>query len=945
MYKKESKRGFTLIELLVVVAIIGVLSAMAIISYTKYITKAKEEKYANNEIVLVEAAKSYLSTNSNLKPKNIGESIKITAKDLKTKEYITSDLTNIRGEGCMNNSYVYVHKYDQNKYAYKGFIYCGSEKAPDSVDLPTPTITKTVFSNMEKVDQASFSMKINGSDDKKVELDSYLFTISVNKNDGNNMHEVYNSGSKLAQGNKTIEFKNLKLKQYIDITNTSSIVITVSVKNVLGGVTEKRFNYTYKDTTKPQCGETDGEAVDDSDWVSKKDITDLKKQRTITIGCQDGLGSGCVRSSFSSTWPKSNLKSIRRAGIAINDNANNKETCNVLVNIDVDAPTIDLKAYNKINDITASTKAENWNNKEIIASAYSDNVRSWLNKDKYGGKVVYKASLSDNFYLYKYKWETNQTMLPARTNIGVLKSNLHGPESKEETFNTVNGTAKNITIEFNKEGMRYGKLTVYDRAGNEAVIEIYANIDKTPPDKPQISFNQYRSSDDSSIGNPYTPSENKWSNLSIISRIEGQKTDSTHSLSGWMNFIYQYKDKDSFAGETAGERFDIKNEGKHSIKYKSCDIAGNCSDYTIADYINIDKTIPDCTISNESTKWQNTSRTITYGCSDSLSKCKTGASGYSQTYSSTKKTDSVTYTIEDNAGNSKKCSYPTVNVYVDTTPPKVKLSSKKDGYKLEATATDSHSGMGKYKWGTDSYKNTSSESFSKNYAADSKDEEMEFCAKDAVGNEKCAKIDTYAYCDKEKGEGIKTGKGDPYGSASEQSTFTTEKNKISSTVASTTVFNHVAFHWVYNKHQCKKDKTSSVENRAYFTLKEVGCVCGVDRYVNSHYCSNKTYDVGSKTHNKIGTSGEAYIAYEEDYCPKVKVDAVINKNVKKVCNNGTHFSKNGSMEFHGYTFYKEDSSVSSKKSLKVTDDGVWTYNNSSYDGDLSDSAMCKKICS
>ncbi len=947
MIKKKSKKGFTLVELIVVVAIIGVLSVTSIVAYTKYIRKAKEEKYANNEVILVEAAKAYYSSNSNLKPKNIGESTKVTAIDLKNNNYITSDLSNVEGESCMDNSYVYIHKYDQNKYAYKGFIYCGSETAPETVDVPTPTITKVKFSNMEEVDKASFSMTIKGSNDKKVELDSYLFTISVNNSDGNGMNEVYNSGSKLAQGNKTIEFNDMKLKKYIDITNVSNIVVTVSVKNILGGVTEERFNYTFKDTTKPQCEETTGEAVDDSDWLSKKDITELKKQRTITVRCTDGYGAGCIRDSFTSTWPKSDLESLRTSTITIKDNAKNTRACNVKVNVDVDAPTIKLEARNNSGQKTIENiEVKNWNNVTVNANAYKDNVNSWLNKAKYNGVVSYSASLTDNFYLYKYKWETNTPMYGVGTSTRVLKSNLNGPETKEETFNVVNGTSRNITFNFNQEGMRYGKLTVYDRAGNEAIIEIYANIDKTPPDKPQISFNKYRSTTYPSFGDSYTPGVNNWSNLSIISRIANQKTDSSRQLSGWAKFVYQYKDSSSYTTETDGERFDITNEGRHSIKYKSCDRAGNCSEYTNVDNINIDKTKPECIIGGESTTWQSSPRTIACKCEDkkNLSGCAVGPVVEEKVFNTTTKTATIKYNIRDKAGNKESCEKK-ANIYVDTTSPKVTLATAEDGYKLTGTVNDAHSGIGKYKWGSNSYsdedENVNKKNYVKYYAANSSGTKIKFCAKDNVGNEGCSKeVTAYYYCKKVIGTGAK--EGNPYGTAKEQSKFTTAKNTISAKNASTTVFNHVAFHWKYNKHHCKKDKTSSVENRAYFTLKEVGCVCGVDKHVNSHYCSNKSYDVGSKTHNKIGTSGEAFIAYEEDYCASVKVDAVINKNVKQVCNNGTKFDKSGVMGFHGYTFYHGDPPSDMK--LVIPSEGVWTYNNHQYDGDLSNSNMCEKVC-
>ena len=104
--QKNNIKTFTIVELLAVIVILGLLAFVGISALSKYIEKTKNESDKKAKQTLLSATKLYLQNNKDITPKSIGEYKIITAKELKNNNYLKSTLKNIKGESCINESFV-----------------------------------------------------------------------------------------------------------------------------------------------------------------------------------------------------------------------------------------------------------------------------------------------------------------------------------------------------------------------------------------------------------------------------------------------------------------------------------------------------------------------------------------------------------------------------------------------------------------------------------------------------------------------------------------------------------------------------------------------------------------------------------------------------------------------------------------------------------------------
>ena len=391
---KNKVRGFSLVELLAVVVILGIICTFGITTTYVLVEKAKETKTNNDKNTISMAAQSYVQNNKNLVPKIIGESVNIKVSDLRTNNYLTEDIKNSKGESCMENSYVRVYKLSNTEYIYTAYLYCGGEVPPEVEKIPKPIVNgkftdssgKAIPEKLNNVSDAYLFIEINAAkeneieeykgQDNEIKLDGYSFKIYIVKDD--TMQEAYNSGS-LSAGREDEILISKKLNDYIDVTGVTEVSLEVTAINTLGGITTIHSTISengttdktaYKDSINPNCVPPSTPYAEE-DWIDKTNYNSKKKARKLTVGCDDGTGSGCTRNYFTKSWPNTtDALGAEFVYIEVKDNAGNvsekNEKCKFRVNVDIQTPQATVTAYegkqSNLNDSEALTNKINGEN-------------------------------------------------------------------------------------------------------------------------------------------------------------------------------------------------------------------------------------------------------------------------------------------------------------------------------------------------------------------------------------------------------------------------------------------------------------------------------------------------------------------------------------------------------------------------------------------------------
>ena len=401
MYKKiervdsMDKKGFTLLELLATVIILGLLTTIVVSSVLPLLNKSNNEYYANQEKMLILAAKDYFTDYRSKLPKEVGETSTVTLKELINGKYI--DPIKDRNEKDCNyeKSSVVVQKITEKEYQYYVTLICEEDNNYQSEEDNTlPTIA---FNPNKKSSTGKVNVKIIYKDNKKVASYRYVIekegvaiedsgyktykedpTITLTdkgtykikgyaidtggnmKEESSGIYEIYEGIScetvKYTSNTKTSTWTKNNITVNIEVpTNTYRYEVAVKkdsgayeIKNTYIGAVKSTIiltetgKHTIKvtayDSAGNSCSRESGTYYIDKTAPSCGKVTGesktwTNKDRTISVECNDS-GSGCKENSVSKKFT-SNTKTET---ITIEDNVGNTKKCNVNVYIDKDKP-------------------------------------------------------------------------------------------------------------------------------------------------------------------------------------------------------------------------------------------------------------------------------------------------------------------------------------------------------------------------------------------------------------------------------------------------------------------------------------------------------------------------------------------------------------------------------------------------------------------------------
>ena len=245
---KKVKNRFSIVELLCLVVIVGLILFMAFNRLLPFF-KVKADDTVSLEATITKAAEAYYRKHYDRYPKNIGESSNVSLLELKKEKFLKEDIYNLNHDSCMTYSYVRSYRLNDDEYTYNVYLYCGDE-SPGEIELvPNPSI-KLSFSNddgeemnpsdFESIKNSSFMIDINGGQTRGgtlLAIDYYSFTISTINDSDNEKANIYHSGILYTNRYDHLKFMK-KISDYMNMSQATSISITVKVVNVVGGIQE-----------------------------------------------------------------------------------------------------------------------------------------------------------------------------------------------------------------------------------------------------------------------------------------------------------------------------------------------------------------------------------------------------------------------------------------------------------------------------------------------------------------------------------------------------------------------------------------------------------------------------------------------------------------------------------------------------------------------------------
>lgn len=540
----NKNKGFSLIEILAAVTILGILSAVAIISVNHMLARMEREYYETQKKQIILAAKSYTQDNRNFLPKRVGMRQEVTLSTLQNKKYIGKVVDRHKEECDALETKVQVYKYDQNNYSYSIRLVCPNYNPNKNEPIDKEGNITISYENIEstQMNYKDINANITMTDEDKIA--SYNYIIYRNE------VEVKNSGD--IKGNLNKELKiTVPLESYLP----GKITIKVIMTDYYGYQTVKITTKEIRNTKSPTCEVLNGE---NKVWTNKIPVE-------VSVKCISNTNEACQKDIYTQQFTTSQ----KLGTIDMEDKEGNKGDCTVNIYLDLDKPTTPV-IENKYNNV--------WTNKNYTIKITSTDQASGIKQ-----------------FEYRYP---NSTRLAAD---GKPENEWHVWTNSSK--NTNDETAFEST-EFKREREEIVEVRAVDYAGNYSdVAATTIKIDKTGPVilnvyNPYLNtwFNRamYEATPDS-----YLVTVTAQDNLSGISYQQYKYPDSTNTWVTYENSgnVGESTNKDplSFSGTPYTADRDER------VKLNVCDRAGNCTE--TESYIKIDKKLPDgkITVSNQST--------------------------------------------------------------------------------------------------------------------------------------------------------------------------------------------------------------------------------------------------------------------------------------------------------------------------------------------------------
>ncbi len=281
------KNGFTLIELLVIIALVGILSTVGVISYTK-ISKVQKDKLKVANIALIETAavkygeankeqvkegnKTIFIENNNLTAKNTKNSLTVTVEVLKYLGYLDEKNEGIEEIKDSEKILLYI---DNNKVKAK---YAGSafnfniKQTNEERQESEATIGITVNPAEDEEGDYTYKCEIQGNSNAKVKVNGTEKTLEE-------MGEQTISRSELGV---SFTIKNLSRGVNLITGRTpNSHILTCTVTSGTSGegitLTKTTKIYTTKETelTVPKVEVKIGDDDYEGEWINSEDEDDV----------------------------------------------------------------------------------------------------------------------------------------------------------------------------------------------------------------------------------------------------------------------------------------------------------------------------------------------------------------------------------------------------------------------------------------------------------------------------------------------------------------------------------------------------------------------------------------------------------------------------------------------------------------------------------------------